>query len=98
MRQATLDRSTLAVGELGAVQVGVAPTERQQLSVRARLHDATAVDHQDLVGAADGGQPVRDDQRRAAGQRGVQRVLDGDLGLAVQVRGRLVEDHDARAP
>ena len=63
---------------------------------RAGLHDPTAVDHQDLVGAADGGQPVRDHQRRPSLQRGGQRPLHRDLGLAVQVGGRLVEDDDGR--
>src|SRR5207245_1639355 len=50
----------------------------------------------DLVGVADGGQPVGDDQRGTAGQGLGQGVLDRRLALGVQVRGGLVEDDDAR--
>ena len=54
------------------------------------LHD------EDLVGAADRREAVGDDDRRAAAQQPVERVLDQDLGRPVDVRGRLVEDQDAR--
>jgi len=52
--------------------------------------------HEDLVGAADGRKAVRDDDRRAAVQQPVECTLDQDLGGAVDVRRRLVEDQDAR--
>ena len=84
--------------ELGAVELGVQPAGREQLAVRAGLDHPAGVDHEDLVGVAHGGQPVRDDQRGAAVQRGGQRPLHGHLGLGVEVGGRLVEDHDRRAP
>src|SRR5919199_592831 len=58
-----VDRLRLPTGELGAVEVGVAAAEGQQLLVRARLHDPAAVDDEDAVGVADGRQPVRDHQR-----------------------------------
>ena len=54
------------------------------------LHD------EDLVGAADRREPVGDDDRRAAAQQPVERLLDQDLRRPVDVRGRLVEDQDAR--
>ena len=63
------------------------------------LDDAATVDDQDLVGVADRGQPVRDDQRGAPGQRAAASArCTRDLGLAVQVGGGLVEDDDAAAP
>ncbi len=37
-----------------------------------------------------------DDQGGPAGQGRVEGTLQGDLGLAVQVRGRLIEDDQAR--
>ena len=63
-------------GELGPVQVGVQSPGREQLLVLAALADPAVVDDQDLVGLADGGQPVRDDQRGPAGQ-GRRRALAG---------------------
>ena len=59
-----------------------------------RARRPAAVDHQDLVGVADGGEPVGDHQRGPARQGVVQRLLHGGLGLGVQVRGGLVEHHD----
>ncbi len=60
----------------------------------AALDNAAAVDHQQLVGLAHGGQAVGDDERGAAGQRLAQRALHGRLGLGVEVGRRLVEHHD----
>ena len=54
------------------------------------------LDHEDLVRAANGRKPVGDDDRRPSVQQPVERALDQDLGGAVDVRRRLVEDQDAR--
>ena len=48
------------------VELPVASAEREQLVVRAALDDLAVLEHEDLVGAADRRQPVRDDERRAA--------------------------------
>ena len=53
------------------------------------------LDDEDLVGAANGCEPVRDDDRRTAVQQPVERLLDQDLRWSVDVRRRLVEDQDA---
>ena len=55
------------------------------------------VQDQDLVGVDDGGEAVGDDQRGHAAAEAAQAPLDGLLGGAVQGRGGLVQDQDARA-
>jgi hypothetical protein len=57
------------------VQHGVAALSSQQFLVSAALADLAVLDDQDLVGGADGGQPVRDDKRRPAGQGGAEGTL-----------------------
>src|SRR5215813_5801670 len=52
--------------ELQLVEERVAPVVAQQLVVPAGFHDVPAIDHQDAVGMHDGGEPMRDRQRRAA--------------------------------
>ena len=64
--------------------------------VAAALGDHALVEHDDLVGADDGGEPVRDDQRGAVLRYPLERVLDLLLGVAVERRGRLVEQQDRR--
>jgi hypothetical protein len=86
----------LLASELGSVQVCVQPTGREQLVVLAALADPALVDDQDLIGLTDGRQPVGDDQRGAAGQGRLERLLDGGLRLGVQMRGGLVKHHDGR--
>src|SRR5215208_4629405 len=81
---------------LVAVQAPVRPLRRQQLLVGALLDDAAVVEHDDPAGAADGRQPVGDDDRRAAGQKAPQARLDAALRVDVDVRGGLVEHEDPR--
>ena len=64
--------------------------------MRALLDDPAVLEHDDAPGLADRRQPVGDDDRGAAGQQPPQAVLDAALGVQVDVRGRLVEDEDAR--
>ncbi len=85
------------LGELGPVKVGVEPARREQFLVAAAFPELALVDDQDLVRLADGGQPVGDHQRGAARQRGLERALDRQLRLGVQVRGGLVKDDETPA-
>ena len=62
----------------------------------ALLDDAAVLEHDDPPGLADRGEAVGDHDRGAAGQQAAQAVLDAPLGVQVDVRGRLVEDQDAR--
>ena len=73
---------------------GVEPAGGEELGVRALLDHAAVVEHEDQVGVADGGEPVRDHERRTPLEGRVERLLDRGLGLAVEVGGRLVEDDD----
>ena len=54
------------------------------------------LDHKNLVGAANGGEPVRDHERRAPLHQLVQPRLDHRLRLGVERAGRLVENQNAR--
>ena len=61
------------------------------------LGDQSAIFHQqDLVGAADLRQPVRDQQRGAALQDAAHGALDLILGVAVNRAGRVIQHQDAR--
>jgi Alkylmercury lyase len=60
------------------------------------LDDAAVVEDEDQVRRQHGGQPVRDDERRAALEQLVQRGPDELLGQGVEVGRRLVQDQDAR--
>src|SRR5271169_646911 len=51
---------------LFGIEVEVAATQLEQRLMRAALDDAAALDHQDLVGTANGGQAVGDDERRSS--------------------------------
>src|SRR5689334_17874463 len=82
------------------VEAGVLSAPREQLLVAPLLGDAPTAQHRDPIGAADGGEAVRDDEgralaaRRAAAHQPLQRPLH--LALAIRVEGarRLVEDED----
>src|SRR5664280_2298569 len=66
-RASGLDRSRLrGRHELLEVETGVEAALRQELVVGAALHDPAALVHQDLVGAEDRREPVRDRDRGPA--------------------------------
>ena len=64
--------------------------------MRAEFDDPARVDHGELVGAADRGEAVRDDECRAARHEPLERLLDGALALGVERRRCLVQDEDRR--
>ena len=77
--------------ELYPVQLRIQAVFRHQLVVGAGLADALAVDVQDLVRPADGGQPVGDHQRRPPGGELVEGGLDARLGHRIERRRRFVD-------
>ena len=62
----------------------------------AALGHAAGIEHDDLVGMDDGGEPVGDDDGGAVLGDAVQRALDVALGMAVEGGGGLVQDQDGR--
>ncbi len=58
----------------------------------AACYDPAALDHQDQVGRADGGQAVGDDEGGAVDQGLSQGLLNGGFRGVVEVGGGLVED------
>ena len=77
------------------VESEIQPLLRHQLIVVALLDGMPVLQHDDPVGAADGGQTVRDNDAGAALKELRQRLLDQHLGIAVDRGGRLVEHQDA---
>ena len=84
------------VVELQPGEAGVEAALGHQRVVRALLDDAAVVHHDDPVGAADGGEAVGDDDRRAVVHQPLERLLDQPLGFGVERGGRLVEQQDRR--
>src|SRR3954469_18303775 len=70
------------------------PAEAEQLLVRALLDDAPCLEHDEAVHARDGGKTVRDRDHRLALHQVEKLLLDRELDLAVERRGRLVEHQD----
>ena len=58
--------------------------------------DAALVEHHDLVGAADGGQPVRDHDHGAVLHQVGQRLLHQHFRFGVEMRGGFVQNQDGR--
>ncbi|EGY00670.1 hypothetical protein AZA_76900 [Nitrospirillum viridazoti Y2] len=81
----------MAAAGLQGVESGVGAVQGQQLVMRAGFHHPAAIDDIDAVGIDDGGQAVGDDQGGAPLLQPAQGVLHQALGLAVQRRGRLVQ-------
>src|SRR5260221_5336949 len=81
---------------LVAPDLVVVAAETQQLGVRAFLDDASRFEHDQPVHARDGRQAVRDRDHGLAFHQIEQLLLDRELDLAVERRGRLVEHQDRR--
>ncbi|KAG0742650.1 hypothetical protein G6F24_016440 [Rhizopus arrhizus] len=64
--------------------------------MRAGFHDTALVQHQAAIGADHAGQPVSQDQRRAARHQAVQRLLDQRLVFGIYRRQRFVQEQDGR--
>ena len=62
--------------------------------MRARFDHPAVLQHDDPVGVADRGQPVRDHEAGAPLEQPRERRLDQPLGVAVDACGRFIEDQD----
>src|SRR4051812_35686589 len=76
------------------MQAVVQALAREELAMRALLDDAAVLEHDDAVGAAHGGEAMRNHEAGAAVQRAPERRLDVALGEAVHIRRGLVEHED----
>ena len=81
---------------LASIEVVIAPAQGEQFSVIAALHNEAVFDHQDLVGTADGGETVGDDEGGSSLHQLAQSSLDHGLGFGIERAGSLVEDEDSR--
>jgi len=64
--------------------------------VRAAFEDAAILHHKNLLGAANGGKTVRDDERGAAAHQVAQAFLNERLRFGIKAGGGFVEYQDAR--
>src|SRR5262249_11800388 len=80
---------------LQQIERGVAPAGLDQLVVAAVLDHAPAVDGDDAVAAAYGGQPVRDNDHGAPLADLLHAVLDDALALVIERARRLIKDQNA---
>ena len=78
------------------VEVVIAAAHGEKLRMVAPLHDASLFHHQNLVGAADGGEPVGDDEGGAPLHQLIQSRLNHGLGFRVERTRGLIENKDAR--
>ena len=66
------------------IQMSILPPGRKQLAVRPALDDATCVDDENAIRLEDGAQPMGHDERRAASEEFLQRLLHDLRVLAKQ--------------
>src|SRR3954469_10882618 len=89
-------RDLLVRRELRAIVLGERTAATQQLPEAAAFRDRAVTQHENAITPSDGGQPMRDDEGRAALHQPLDRLHDQRLGLDVERRGRLVKDQDRR--
>src|SRR5438477_1084354 len=86
----------LFLEQLFVVQLRIIAAVSEQLVVCDALGDGAFDQDDDLVGVANGGGAVRNQNRGAALHDSAQAVEDALLGLGVDARERVVEDENAR--
>ena len=79
---------------LHVVEALVVAIEGEERIVRAALHDAPFVEHQNFVGMADGRKAVGDGDGGTGGHEAFERFLHQTFALGVERRGGLVENED----
>ncbi len=79
---------------LHRIQALVEAVHGDQLRVSAHFADGLVLQHHDLVGVADGGEAVGDDDGGAALHQAFQGLLDEQLGLGIDRGGGFIQDQD----
>ena len=77
---------------LAIPQAGVDALLAEELCVGAALGDVALIEHDDLIGLDNGGQPVGDHQCRAVPRHLAKSVLDFLFGVAIERRGRFIQN------
>src|SRR5258708_6241496 len=85
-----------AATELASPQRCIVAVEVEQRFMRALLHDAAMVEHDQPIHARDGREPVRDRDHGLAGHQRAEALLDRGLDLAVERGGGFVQHQDRR--
>ena len=91
-----LSLAKLLAAALQGIELVVSALFLDQLVVRALLDDLAVREQNDLIGAADGGKSVRDDEHGSDIHHALERSLDQNLGFGIDIGGCLVKDHDLR--
>src|ERR1700730_12144155 len=78
------------------IEIVIAAAQRVEFLVGATLDNSASFDYQDLIGAADGGKPMRDYKRGAPLHQVGEALLNQLLGFGVETRRGFVENQDAR--
>src|SRR5579863_5206250 len=80
---------------LAGVEIIVTTARGVEFGMRAPFDNLTLLHDHDLIGAADGGKAVRDDEGGASLHEIGETVLDHFLGFGIEARRCLVENEDA---
>src|SRR5206468_125926 len=78
--------------ELAVIECGKDALPAHELGKRALLDDTPVLQHYDQVGVLHRGQPMRDDEGRAAGHEPAEALHDERLGFGIDCGCGLVED------
>ena len=97
MRRALLVQRLTEALRLKVEHRAIAPAPSHELVVRSQLDDPALLQHADAVGETDRREAMRDEDRRTVTRLGKDALEDLGFTAHVQLRGRLVENHDARA-
>src|SRR3954467_6460105 len=89
-------RGVALLGKLRVVQTEIRSSRGKQLRMPARFDDPPFVQHENAVGALDGGKAMRNDDGGAATHEFIQRSLHLPFGLRAQGGGSFVQDGHCR--
>ena len=84
------------MAELLRVQAIVMPFQLQQFCVRTLFGDLAILDHNDAIGAPNGGSAMRDHERGASLHQGFHASLDERFGQRIHAGGGFVHDEQFR--
>ena len=77
------------------VEIEIASPGSIKRLVSAAFYHAPGFDHQNLIGAADGGKAMRNHESSAAAHQVAETLLDQRLGFGIEAGSGFVENQDA---